>query len=85
MFNVPHRNSEVKPHSFAWFSDACAAAIALRNHFFRLYQQNKSFLCKSKFRRANNHCKRVFEPTKLVYTNETKESSLFPEAITTPA
>ena len=30
----PHRNYQVKPHSFLWFSGACAAAIAHRNRFF---------------------------------------------------
>ena len=35
---IPHRKYQVKPHSFPWFSRACTAAIAHRNHFFRLYQ-----------------------------------------------
>ena len=39
---IPHRKSQVKPHSSPWFSAACAAAIVHRNHFFRLYQHNKS-------------------------------------------
>ena len=39
---IPHRKYQVKPHSSPWFSAACAAAIAHRNHFFRLYQKNKS-------------------------------------------
>ena len=47
---IPHRKYQVKPHSFPWFSAACAAAIVHRNHFFRLYQQNKSSECKGKFR-----------------------------------
>ena len=34
---IPHRKYQVKPHSSLWFSDACAAAIAHRNHFFRFY------------------------------------------------
>ena len=33
---IPHRKYQVKPHSSPWFSVACAAAIARRNHFFRL-------------------------------------------------
>ena len=28
---------QVKPHLSSWFSAACAAAIARRNHFFCLY------------------------------------------------
>ena len=39
---IPHRKYQVKPHSSPWFSAACAAAIVHRNHFFRLYQENKS-------------------------------------------
>ena len=35
---IPHRKYQVKPYSSQWFSAACAAAIAHRNHFFRLYQ-----------------------------------------------
>ena len=39
---IPHRQYQVKPHSSPWFSAACAAAIVHRNHFFRLYQGEKS-------------------------------------------
>ena len=39
---IPHRKYQVKPHSSPWFSADSAAAIVHRNHFFRLYQQNKS-------------------------------------------
>ena len=39
---IPHRKYQVKPHSYPWFSAACAAAIVYRNQFFRLYQQNES-------------------------------------------
>ena len=39
---IPHCKYQVKLHSSPWFSAACAAAIVHRNHFFRLYQQNKS-------------------------------------------
>ena len=49
---IPHRKYRVKPPSSLWFSAACAAAIALRNHFFRLWQQNKSSESKVKFRQA---------------------------------
>ena len=31
---IPHRKYQVKPNSSPWFSAACAAAIAHRNHFF---------------------------------------------------
>ena len=65
---------QVKPHSSPWFSAACAAAIVHRNHFFRLYQQNKSSESKVKFRQASNRCNRVLEAAKLAYANKRKES-----------
>ena len=71
---ILHRKYQVKPHSSPWFSAACAAAIVHRNHFFRLYQQNKSCKSKGKFRQASNRCKRVLEAAKLAYANITKES-----------
>ena len=71
---IPHRKYQVKPHSSPWFSAACAAAIVHRNHFFRLYQQNKSSESKVKFRQASNRYKRVLEAAKLAYTTKTKES-----------
>ena len=62
---IPHRKYQVKPHSSPWFSVACAAAIVHRNHFFRLYQQNKSFESKVKFREASKK-KGPSLPTNLV-------------------
>ena len=59
---------------FSWFSAACAAAIVHRNHFFRLYQREKSSDSKIKFRQASNRYKRVLEAAKLAYANKTKES-----------
>ena len=70
---IPHRKYQVKPHSSPWFSAACAAAIVHRNHFFRLYQKNKSSESKVKFRQASNRCKRVLEAAKLAYATKTKE------------
>ena len=67
------RKYQVKPHSSPRFSAACAAAIVYRNHFFRLYQQNKSFESKVKFRQASNRCKRILEAAKLTYATKTKE------------
>ena len=70
---TPHRKYQLKSHSSPWFSAACAAAIVHRNHFFRLYQREKSSDSKVKFRQASNHCKRVLEDAKLGYANKTKE------------
>ena len=70
---ILHRKYQVKLHSSPWFSAACAAAIVHINHFFRLYQREKSD-SKVKFRQASNRCKRVLEAAKLAYANKTKES-----------
>ena len=71
---IPPHKYQVKHHSSPWFSGACAAVIVHRNHFFRLYQQNKSSESKVKFRQASNCCKRVLEAAKLAYSNKTNES-----------
>ena len=71
---IPHHKYQVKPHSFPWFSVACAAAICHRNHFFRLYKQNKSSEPKVRSRQSSNCCKRVLEAAKLAYATKTKES-----------
>ena len=71
---IPHRKSQVKPHSSPWFSASCAAAIVHRNNFFHLYQEDKSSDFKVKFRQASNCCKMVLEAAKLAYANKTKES-----------
>ena len=71
---IPLHKYQVKPHSSPWFSAACAAAIVHRNHFFHLYQKNKSSESKVKLRQASNCCKRVVEAAKLAYATKTKES-----------
>ena len=71
---IPHHKYQIKPHSSPWFSAVCAAAIVHRNHFFCLYQQNKSSESKVKFRQASNRCQRVLEAAKLAYATKTKES-----------
>ena len=71
---IYHRKYQIKYHSCPWCSAACAPEIVHRNHFFQLYQQNKSAEIKAKFTQANNHCKRVLEATKPVYAIKTKES-----------
>ena len=68
---ISHCKYQVKPHSSPWFSAACAAAIARRNHFFCLYQQNESSESKVKFR---NHRKRLLEGGKLAYAYKMKGS-----------
>ena len=68
---ITHRKYRVKPHSSSWFSTACAA-IAHRNHFFPLYQKDKSSASKVKLRQASNHCKGVLEAAKLAYAYKRK-------------
>ena len=73
---IPHCKYQVKPHSSPWFSAACAAAIVHRNHFFHLYQQNKSSESKVKFRQASNCCKRLLKLPNLHMLLKQKSSSL---------
>ena len=74
---IPHRKYQVKSHLSPWFLAACAAVIVHRNHFFCLYQREKSSDSKVKFRQASNCCKRVLEAAKLAFGNKTKESITF--------
>ena len=64
------RSSLTHLHGF----QPCAAAIVHRNHFFSIYQKDKSSESKVKFRQVSNRCKRVLEAAKLAYANKTKES-----------
>ena len=72
--SIPHRKYQVKPHTSPWFSVACATVIVQRNHFFRLYQKNKSFESKVKLKQASSCCKRVLEAAKLACATKAKES-----------
>ena len=65
---------QVKHHSSPWFSAACAAAIVHRNHFFCLYQKDKSSESKVKFRQDSNRCKSILEAAKVAYVNKIKDS-----------
>ena len=69
---IPHCKYQFRPHSPPSFSATCAAAIVHRNHFFRLYHQNKSSESKVKFKQASNRCKRVIEAAKAAYANKTR-------------
>ena len=62
---IPHRKYQVKFHSYPWFSAACAAAIAHRNHFLGVYQKDKSSDSKVKFRLASNVAKWFLKLPKL--------------------
>ena len=71
---ISPKNYQVKPHSSPWFVAASGVPIVHRNHFFRLYQKDKSPESKVKFRQASNHFKRVIKAAKLAYANNTKHS-----------
>ena len=71
---IPHRKYQANPHSSPWFSGSCAAAIGNGNHFFRLYEKDKSSDSKVKFRQGSNRCKRVLEAAQLEYANKTSPS-----------
>ena len=71
---IPHRKYYVEPHSS--LSAACPATIVLRNHFFTLYQQNKSSASKVKFGKDSSCCKRVLQPVKLAHATNQKSLSL---------
>lgn len=70
---VPSRKFQMKPHSSPWFSPACAAALAHRNHFFHIHQREKSKESKRNFSAARNECKRVIEAAKSQYTQRTHD------------
>ena len=54
---IHHCKYEVTPRASPWFPAVCAAVIAHRNHFFRLYRQNRFSASTVKFRPASNCCK----------------------------
>ena len=66
---IPHKTYQQKPHSQPWFTAACAAAIAHRNHFFHEYNRNPSNVSKSNFRTASNRCKYTINQAKTNYAN----------------
>ena len=57
----------MKPHSSPWFSPACAAAIAHRNHYFHIFQHSDTDDNKRLFATARNNCKRVIQDAKSEY------------------
>ena len=71
---IPSRTFQIKAHSQPWYTPACAAAIAHRNHFFKLYHQSGSLDSKRRFQKARNHCKRVLEDAKQQYANSVADS-----------
>ena len=71
---IPHRKYQVKSHLSPWFSTTCNVAIAHGNHFFRLYQKDKSSASEVNFGQASNRCKRVLKAAKLACVNKAKES-----------
>ena len=71
---IPHRKFQLKPHSSPWFTPACAAAIAHRNHFFHQYHRIRSVENLRLFRVSRNHCKRVLDEAKSNFAEATRHS-----------
>ena len=69
---IPCRKFQSLPNSSPWFSPACAAAIAHRNHFYKLYHNEANPENTRLFRQARNHCKNVLKSAKLEYAQRTK-------------
>ena len=69
---IPHRRYQVKPHSSPWFSPACAAAIAHRNHYFHLFRRDNSPDNKRLFTLARNNCRKVLDDAKSRYMESNK-------------
>jgi len=69
---VPHRTYQVRPHSSPWFSPACAAAIAHRNHHFHLFRREDSIENKRLFSTARNRCKNVLQNARDNYQESVK-------------
>jgi len=70
---VPKRKYQVKPHSSPWFSPACSAAIAHRNHYYHAYQRDNSLENHRLFIRARNCCKSVIRQAKSDYAGRVHE------------
>ena len=66
---VPHKKFQQKPHSQPWFTLACAAAIAHRNHHFHAYHRNPSAANRTSFRTASNRCKYILNQAKTNYAD----------------
>ena len=73
---IPHCRYQAKLHSSLWFSTACAGVLVYRNHFFCLYQQNKSSESKVKFPQASNVAKGFLKLPNLHMPIIQKSSSL---------
>ena len=73
---IPYHKYQVRPHASPWFSADCAVAIDHRNHFFRLYQQNKSLESKAKLRRLVIVVKEFLKHPNLHMLRKQKSSSL---------
>ena len=71
--HVPTRKFYSKPHSPQWFTSACAAAIAQRQHAFRRFNRHKSSSNRQKYIEARNNCKRVIVTAKTDYTETTRK------------
>ena len=68
---IPCRKFQARPNSSPWFSPACAAAIAHRNHYFHTYKSQPNAENRDLLRKASNSCKRVLNNAKSSYADRT--------------
>ena len=65
---IPSKKFQQRPNSQPWFTPECAAAIAHRNHFFHVYQQNRDDdNAHAEFNAARNYCRRILRNSKCSY------------------
>ena len=70
---IPHKKYQQKPLSQPWFTPGCAAAIAHRNHYFRLYNANRCPETRAAFRQSSNRCSRILREAKESYKSAVKQ------------
>lgn len=70
---IPARKYKVKSRLLTWFSAACSASVAHRNHFFRLYHSDISDCNRCLFVSACNECNRVFSEAKTLFAEWMKQ------------
>ena len=71
---IPSKKFQLKAHSQLWFTPACAAAIAHRNHDFNLHSSTKTDESHWLFKLARNCCKRVLDQAKLEYVEHVRNN-----------
>ena len=69
-----HPLTYFRAHSQPWYTPECVAAIAHRNHYFKIYHRLGTLDSKRLFSVARNRCKRVLENAKQRYAGPVANS-----------